>query len=58
MLMSWTVEFLNATVEAELDERYNHRSARRASDAERAAALKGVEGKRLSYRRTGEAAHA
>lgn len=41
---------------AEFDFRYNYRSV---SDAERAASiLKGGEGKRLTYRRTGEAANA
>jgi hypothetical protein len=39
--------------------RYNHRSGLGVSDAERAAiALKGIEGKRLTYRRTNEAANA
>ena len=43
----------------EFEFRYNHRSALGVDDAERAdAALKGIEGKRLTYRRTGEAAHA
>ena len=38
--------------------RHNHRSALGVTDAERAAAaLKGIEGKRLTYRRTDEAAH-
>jgi transposase-like protein len=44
---------------AEFAFRYNNRSALNVSDAERAAkALKGIEGKRLTYRRTGEAANA
>ncbi len=39
--------------------RYNHRSGLGVSDQERAAAaLKGIAGKRLTYRRIGEAAHA
>ena len=39
--------------------RYNHRSGLGVSDTERAAAaLKGIEGKRLTYRRIGEAANA
>lgn len=39
---------------AEFDFRYNERSALGVSDAERAdKALKGIEGKRLTYRRTG-----
>jgi hypothetical protein len=39
--------------------RYNHRSALGIEDAERAAkALEGASGKRLTYRRTGEAANA
>ena len=38
---------------------HNHRTALGVTDAERtAAALKGIEGKRLTYRRIGEAAHA
>lgn len=44
---------------AEFEFRYNHRSALGVNDNERAAAaLKGIEGKRLTYRRTGEAANA
>jgi hypothetical protein len=44
---------------AEFAFRYNNRSALNVSDAERAAkALKGIEGKRLTYRRAGEAANA
>lgn len=44
---------------AEFDFRYNERAALGVSDAERAAkALKGITGKRLTYRRTDEAAHA
>jgi ISXO2-like transposase domain len=38
--------------------RYNYRSGLGFTDADRAArALKGIEGKRLTYRRTGEAAY-
>ncbi|MBI4185419.1 MAG: hypothetical protein HY521_15615, partial [Proteobacteria bacterium] len=38
----------------EFDFRYNTRAALGVSDTERAAlALKGIEGKRLTYRRTG-----
>jgi len=41
---------------AEFDFRYNHRSALKISDNERAnALLAGARGKRLTYRRTGEA---
>ena len=41
---------------AEYDFRYNHRSALGVEDAERTAvALKGIQGKRLTYRRTNEA---
>ncbi len=44
---------------AEFDFRYNERSALGVSDAERAEkALKGIGGKRLTYRRTGQAANA
>jgi hypothetical protein len=44
---------------AEFAFRYNLRSGLGVSDKERAeAALKGIEGKRLTYRRTGEAPHA
>jgi hypothetical protein len=44
---------------AEFAFRYNNRSALEVTDAERAAkALKGIAGKRLTYRRTGEAANA
>jgi transposase-like protein len=44
---------------AEFEFRHNHRTALGFTDAERAAAaLKGIEGKRLTYRRTDEAAHA
>jgi len=44
---------------AEFDFRYNERSALNVSDAERATkALKGIVGKRLTYRRTGQADHA
>jgi transposase-like protein len=44
---------------AEFSFRYNHRSGLNVTDAERAAAaLKGIEGKRLTYRRIGEAANA
>ena len=44
---------------AEFDFRYSNRSALGIEDAERTnAALKGSTGKRLTYRRTGEAAHA
>ena len=40
---------------AEFDFRYNHRTALKVSDIERRdAALKGIEGKRLTYRRIGE----
>jgi transposase-like protein len=43
----------------EFDFRYNHRMALGVDDFERAdAALKGIEGKRLTYRRTGERAGA
>lgn len=44
---------------AEFDFRYNYRSRLGVNDAERAAKmLKGIVGKRLTYRRTGEAGHA
>ncbi len=44
---------------AEFDFRYNTRTALKVSDVERRdLALKGIGGKRLTYRRTGEAAHA
>jgi transposase-like protein len=44
---------------AEFDFRYNNRSALGVTDGERAAkALKGIEGKRLTYRRTNETTHA
>jgi hypothetical protein len=44
---------------AEFDFRYNHRSGLGVDDSARAlAALKGIEGKRLTYRRAGEAANA
>jgi hypothetical protein len=44
---------------AEFEFRYNHRSKLGITDHERAdAILKSIEGKRLTYRRTGEAAHA
>lgn len=44
---------------AEFDFRYNHRSALGVGDTERTnEALKGSTGKRLTYRRVGEAAHA
>ncbi|MSO92210.1 MAG: IS1595 family transposase [Rhodospirillales bacterium] len=44
---------------AEFDFRYNNRTALNVTDAERAAkALKGIVGKRLTYRRTNEADHA
>ncbi len=44
---------------AEFEFRYNHRSGLKVTDAERRdAALKGIEGKRLTYRRTNEAAFA
>lgn len=44
---------------AEFDFRYNNRSKLGVDDAERAEiALKGIRGKRLTYRRTDEAAHA
>ena len=43
---------------AEFDFRYNERSGLGVNDAERAAkALKGIVGKRLTYRRTGERAN-
>jgi len=43
----------------EFDFRYNERSALGVSDTERAAkALKGIEGKRLTYRRTNESPNA
>jgi len=42
----------------EFDFRYNERAALRVSDADRTTtALKGIVGKRLTYRRTGERAH-
>ena len=44
---------------AEFDFRYNERSGLGVTDAERAAkALKGIVGKRLTYRRTSQAGHA
>jgi transposase-like protein len=44
---------------AEFDFRYSHRAKLGVTDGERAAlALKGIEGKRLTYRRTDETAHA
>ena len=44
---------------AEFDFRYNERSALGVEDVERMTkAVKGIEGKRLTYRRTNEAAHA
>ena len=44
---------------AEFDFRYNHRSALGVEDADRAlAAIKGIEGKRLTYRRIDEASYA
>jgi transposase-like protein len=44
---------------AEFDFRYSHRAKLGVTDGERAAlALKGIEGKRLTYRRTDESAHA
>ncbi len=44
---------------AEFDFRYNHRVALNIGDIERRdAALKGIEGKRLTYRRIDEASHA
>jgi transposase-like protein len=44
---------------AEFDFRYNHRTALKIGDVERRdAALKGIAGKRLTYRRTDEAAFA
>jgi transposase-like protein len=44
---------------AEFDFRYNERSALGVEDTERMAkAVKGIEGKRLTYRRTDETAHA
>lgn len=44
---------------AEFDFRYNERSGLGVSDAERAArAIRGIEGKRLTYRRTDQAGHA
>lgn len=44
---------------SEFDFRYNYRIALGYNDSDRAdAALKGIVGKRLTYRRTGEAAHA
>ncbi len=44
---------------AEFDFRYNERSALGVEDAERTTcAIKGAEGKRLTYRRTNEAANA
>jgi hypothetical protein len=46
------------SVAASIAFRYNYRSALGVTDAERAAAaLKGTEGKRLTYRRIGEAAN-
>lgn len=44
---------------AEFDFRYNHRTALKIGDVERRdAALRGISGKRLTYRRIDEAAHA
>lgn len=44
---------------AEFDFRYNRRSALKVSDRERAdMLLEAIRGKRLTYRRTGEAGHA
>ena len=44
---------------SEFDFRYNTRTALKVTDVERRdLALQGIEGKRLTYRRTGEAAHA
>jgi hypothetical protein len=44
---------------AEFDFRYSNRSALGVEDTERATkALQGIVGKRLTYRRTNEAAHA
>lgn len=44
---------------SEFDFRYNTRTALKVSDVERRdLALQGIEGKRLTYRRAGEAAHA
>jgi transposase-like protein len=44
---------------AEFDFRYNHRAALGVSDAERTNKIaEGIEGKRLTYRRTGEASNA
>ncbi|MCB1469753.1 MAG: IS1595 family transposase, partial [Rhizobiaceae bacterium] len=44
---------------AEFDFRYNRRAALKVSDTERAEMLlEAIRGKRLTYRRTGEAAHA
>jgi hypothetical protein len=44
---------------AEFEFRYNHRAALWFTDIDRTnEALKGIEGKRLTYRRTGEAANA
>jgi hypothetical protein len=44
---------------AEFDFRYSNRAGLGISDRERTdAALRGIEGKRLTYRRTDEAAHA
>ncbi len=44
---------------AEFDFRYNHRSALGIEDADRTlAAMRGIAGKRLTYRRTDRAAHA
>jgi transposase-like protein len=44
---------------AEFAFRYNHRSGLNVTDKERVAAIMaGIEGKRLTYRRTGKAAHA
>ena len=44
---------------AEFDFRYNNRTAMKVSDRERTEnAMKGIEGKRLTYRRTNEASHA
>jgi hypothetical protein len=43
----------------EVDFRYNERIALAVTDEQRAdKALKGIEGRRLTYRRTDEAAHA
>jgi transposase-like protein len=55
----WVSEAHLSRYAAEFDFRYNHRSGLGYSDMQRALiAAKGIEGKRLTYRRTNEATHA